>query len=412
MTETEALRRHLEEQLPRHLALLERWVGVNTYSENAAGVNELGRLSADAFAPLGFEAASHPSAHPWAGRHLLLTRHGRSDRTVALVSHLDTVFTPAEEAANDFHYRTDGDRIHGPGVGDIKGGTLVALMVLDALHAAAPDAFDVVTWRLGLNATEERLDTEFNDLFRRHLAGPVLAVLVFEAGALSPGLWPLVVARKGRAEFRVDVEGRGAHAGSHFWDGRNAVVDAARLALAIDAVSDRDRERTVNVGRLQGGTETNRVPHAAGLLVEMRTFAGEHLDDGLARVRQIVADFNAAGGRATLTVTEMLPPWPRNDATARLLGVWRAAGAALDMDVVPQQRGGLSDGNLFWDRAPTLDGLGPTGAHSHCSERSPDGSKEQEFVLRSSFVPKALLSATALLSLLRGGTFAPTGRAS
>ena len=51
-------------------------------------------------------------------------------------------------------------------------------------------------------------------------------------------------------------------------------------------------------------------------------------------------------------------------------------------------------------RRVTLDGLGPAGAHFHCSERSADGSKEQEFVRRSSFVPKALLNCNALLSLL------------
>src|SRR5207245_4475740 len=68
---------------------------------------------------------------------------------------------------------------------------------------------------------------EFCGLFLRHLTGPVAAVLVFEAGADWPGQWPLVVARKGRAEFRIDVEGRGAHAGSDFWSGRNEIGRAA-----------------------------------------------------------------------------------------------------------------------------------------------------------------------------------------
>src|SRR5262249_37607792 len=139
--------------------------------------------TAAAFARLGFEARTHPSALPDAGAHVLLTRHGRSGRTVAMVSHLDTVFTRVEEEANDFRFRVEGDKLYGPGVGDIKGGTLMVLMVLDALHAVCPAAFESVTWAVGLNANEERLDGEFNGLFRRHLAGPVLGVLVFEAGA-------------------------------------------------------------------------------------------------------------------------------------------------------------------------------------------------------------------------------------
>src|SRR5438477_8837728 len=135
----------------------------------------------------------------------------------------------------------------------------MALMVLDALAAVCPGDFESLTWQVGLNATEERLDGEFSELFRGHLVGPVPAVLVFEAGADWPGRWAVVVARKGRAEFRIDVEGRGAHAGSNFWGGRNAVLDAARLALEVADVSDRGKDRTVNVGWLQGGTETNRV---------------------------------------------------------------------------------------------------------------------------------------------------------
>jgi glutamate carboxypeptidase len=72
------------------------------------------------------------------------------------------------------------------------------------------------------------------------------------------------------------------------------------------------------------------------------------------------------------------------------------------MRVSQEQRGGLSDGNLLWERFPTLDGLGPAGNNAHCSERSPDGSKDQEYVLVESFVPKALLNALAIMKLVEG----------
>jgi glutamate carboxypeptidase len=48
----------------------------------------------------------------------------------------------------------------------------------------------------------------------------------------------------------------------------------------------------------------------------------------------------------------------------------------------------------------TLDGLGPSGENAHCSERSEDGSKEQEYVLASSFVPKAVLNTVAIIGLI------------
>jgi glutamate carboxypeptidase len=397
--EMDNLRSRLEQRFSYHLDLLGEWVGINTHSANAEGVGTLGRQTAEVFASLGFTPAFLPSAHPWAGQHVVLTRPGRSERVVALVSHLDTVFTPEEERSNDFRFRIEGDRVYGPGTCDIKGGTLTALMTLDALRTVVPDLFETITWVVGLNALEERLDHEFTDLLRTHLTGQVLAVLVFEAGSPWPGQWPLVVARKGRVEFHIDVEGRGAHAGTDFWSGRNALLDAARLALDVAAVSSRERDRTVNVGRLHGGTETNRVPHAAFLDVEMRTFVDEYLDEGLERVREIVESLNASGGRATLSVTERLRGWPRNPGTEHLFSIWQKAGKELGMEVVPQERGGLSDGSLLWADYPTLDGLGPVGANDHCSERSADGSKDQEYAVLSSFVPKALLTCAGLLRL-------------
>jgi glutamate carboxypeptidase len=81
-----------------------------------------------------------------------------------------------------------------------------------------------------------------------------------------------------------------------------------------------------------------------------------------------------------------------------------------------EERGGLSDGNLLWDAAPTLDGLGPWGDHDHCSERSPDGSKVPEYVEVTGFVPKAALNVVAICRLLKSADAsasepAPTGPA-
>jgi glutamate carboxypeptidase len=99
-------------------------------------------------------------------------------------------------------------------------------------------------------------------------------------------------------------------------------------------------------------------------------------------------------------ITEESRPWPRNPGTEQLLHIWSGAATQLGTSVVAEERGGLSDGNSFWDFAPTLDGLGPWGDNDHCSERSSDGSKLPEFVEISSFVPKALLNTAAIRNLL------------
>ena len=144
MQDAVSLTEFLKNQMPDALELLRQMVGINSFTSNREGVNKLGRFTAQCFAPLGFTAEFVPSPNPNNGNHLVLTRPGRSKRSVAMVSHLDTVFPPEEEARNQFHWQPEGDRIYGPGTHDIKGGTIMMWLVLQALRAHAPAVFEEI----------------------------------------------------------------------------------------------------------------------------------------------------------------------------------------------------------------------------------------------------------------------------
>ena len=137
-----SLTQFLEAQFPAALEMLRQMVGINSFTLNRAGLKQLGHFTADAFAPLGFTAEFVPSTNPKFGEHLVLTRRGHGPKNLALISHLDTVFPPEEEARNDFRWQVEGDRIFGPGTQDIKGGTVMIWLVLKALQAHAPKAFE------------------------------------------------------------------------------------------------------------------------------------------------------------------------------------------------------------------------------------------------------------------------------
>lgn len=399
---------YLTERLPAALELLRRMVAINSFTANPEGVNALGQLTAAAFAELGFSAETVQAADPAFGRHLVLTRRGAGGPTIGLVSHLDTVFPPEEERRNQFVWREEGRRIYGPGTVDIKGGTVMIHMVLDALRHHDPAAFAATRWVLLLNAAEERMAPDFGALCLERLAG-ARACLVFEGGRrLHSGEFPLVASRKGRASLRVSAEGYGAHAGNDHQEGANAILQLARAVEQIAALTDYARGRTVNVGTFHGGTVANRVPHQAEAEIELRAFDRAAFQKALDAIMaldgrsDIVSASGANACRLRVTLLDQAPPWPPNPATDELIARWDAAGAALGLRAVPEQRGGLSDGNWLWQHIPTLDGLGPAGANAHCSERSPDGSKDQEFVLRPSFVPKALINLLAIHQLVRG----------
>ena len=179
----------LTNQMPEALELLRQMVGINSFTSNREGVNKLGRFTAQCFAPLGFSAEFVPSANPNYGDHLVLTRPGRSKRSVAMVSHLDTVFPPEEEARNQFKWQPDGDRIYGPGTHDIKGGTMMMWLVLQALREEARAAFEDITWKLFWNSSEETLSQDFGGLCRDRLDRDTLAptdALRPDGGTSSP----------------------------------------------------------------------------------------------------------------------------------------------------------------------------------------------------------------------------------
>jgi len=397
---------YCEQQLPETLDILRQMVAINSFTENAAGVNRLGELTASVFAPLGFSASFFPGALPGYGRHLMLKRPPRAGApTVALISHLDTVFPEEEERRNAFVWRPEGTRIYGPGTNDIKGGTALIHLTLSALRHSDPAAFENTNWVILLNSSEETLSGHFGELCRAELPADTLACLLFEADGADDDNFALVAARKGRATFRVEVEGRGAHAGSKHQRGVNAIAQLALTLTQLHGLTDYDAGLTVNIGSCQGGTVANRVPHAASAELEMRAFSPEVYQRAKAAILALngegaIRSENGHVSRVSITIDHETVPWPTNPATEKLLAHWQETGRSLGLQVNRQERGGLSDGNVLWNFFPTLDGLGPRGDQSHCSEHSADGSKVQEWVDVTSFVPKAVLNATALSRLL------------
>jgi glutamate carboxypeptidase len=405
MQNTGPLNEFLKSQMPAALEMLRQMVGINSFTGNRDGVNRLGKFTAECFAPLGFTAEYVSSANKDWGDHLVLTRCGRSGRNIALVSHLDTVFPPEEEARNNFRWLVEGDRIFGPGTHDIKGGSVMMWLLLVALRSQAPTLFGDITWKLIWNSSEECYSPDFGGVCRAHFDRGTLAALVFESEGRAGKESLIVVARKGRGTWRVTASGRGSHAGGKHEHGANAIVQLGQTVQRIAAITDYGRGLTVNVGTIRGGTVLNRVPHEAVAEGEFRTFTPEAFAYAKTALLALAGRGDArspADGYACELKVEILTesrPWPRNPGTDGLYQLWKQAADELGLAVNCQERGGLSDGNLIWDAVPTLDGLGPWGDNDHCSERSPDGAKLSEFVDASTFVPKAMLNIAAIQKL-------------
>ena len=393
--------------LPEALGFLERLVRVNSFTGNPAGVDANADLVARQFSSLGFSAEHVPDPHPAFGRHLFLRRDGPGPE-VLLVTHLDTVFPPEEERLNDFGWRPEGDRIFGPGVIDNKGGTAMIWLVLSALRLADPEVFDRTRWIIAADAAEEDLTSDFPRLCRERISSACRAALVFESCAGQSDGYSVVRSRKGSVNLLLEAEGRGAHAGSRFTEGANAVVALSRAITKISDLTDLSRGLTVNVGRVTGGGPSNRVPHAAACEINVRASEEAVLEDTIAAVQAItradpevraVSDGHPCRLRATLTSRN--PAWPANPETETLIRHWLEAADAHGIPLAAEARGGLSDGNYLSRFLPVLDGLGPFGRNGHASQRSPDGTKEPECVLPDSFARMGGVNVAGLRRILR-----------
>jgi len=391
----------VERHLPAALDLLRELVAVNSFTANGPGVERVATITAEAFAPLGFEAEFVPCEVPGSGPHLFLNRPGEDPSDpVLLVTHSDTVFPEEEEERNGFRWdeRPSEGRIYGPGTIDIKGGTVLIWMILRMLREEAPEIFDRTSWRIGANAAEEVTGDDFARAAAKRCGGRARAVLVFEGGPVDELGWHLVTSRKGRSTWRLEAAGRAAHAGSKHHEGINAIDALAAVLPSVSALTNPQKERTVNIGRIEGGTVVNRVPHEAIAEWECRATHPEVLDEADAAFAAL-SGRTETGAILRATRTGHTTPWPGGGGTDGLFSVWKAAAASAGLSAISVPRGGLSDANHLWRLGPTLDGLGPSGGNAHCSERSADGAKLPEYLEVGSMVPKAVMNALALVEL-------------
>lgn len=243
--------------------------------------------------------------------------------------------------------------------------------------------------------------TDFAHLTAERCPDGARAVLVFEGGPILDGAYHLVTARKGRAEYRLTAHGTGAHAGSAHEQGVNAIVDLVPIVQAAAQLTDHARELTINVANITGGTVLNRVPHHAAFELEMRAYDPAMLASTGDSLQALAREASAARSAIEVECLCRSPSWPDDERTRSVAQYWLNAADELGMKAKLVKRGGLSDANYLCGIGPTLDGLGPSGANAHCSERTADRSKLPEFVETSSFIPKATMNIVALRHLLQ-----------
>lgn len=373
---------HLRGQQEAMVDLLRRLAQIESPSLDPAAQQPVFDLLAEQLAALGFQVQRVPGQLTGGVLYARPQARPRGAPAQMLIGHCDTVWPHGVLAA--MPVRREGDRLAGPGVFDMKGGLVVMLYALRALHdlALQPALTPVIV----INSDEEIGSPESTRHIQR-LAQAAARVFVLEPG-FGP-LGHLKTARKGVLRFDVTVQGKSAHAGLAPQEGVSAILELSHVVQQLFALNDWEHGISVNVGEISGGTRPNVIAHEAQAVVDVRvpTVA----DAG--RISAAILGLRATLPGASVMVEQVsaslpLEPTPRNQQ------LWQqalAAGRLLGLELEAVAVGGASDGNTTSQFTATLDGLGPVGDGAHAAH---------EHVLVDRLPERAALVALLLLAEL------------
>ena len=286
-------------------------------------------------------------------------RRSKGCRVQLLLGHADTVWP--RSTVETMPVRRDGDLLYGPGVYDMKGGLVIGVWALAALHALEGGLEDLEVPPVFLVNSDEETGSEESERQILRLARVARRVFVLEPSLGAEGR--LKTTRKGIGHFEIRIRGRAAHAGLDPEKGASAILELSHVVQRLFALSDPDRGTTVNVGRIDGGLRTNVVAPESRAWVDVRV-----PDQGEAeRVEAEIRSLTATTPGTALEISggferPAMEPTPGNRALWHLA---RERAVALGFELQEGRAGGASDGNLTSPLVPTLDGLGPVGEGAH-----------------------------------------------
>lgn len=383
MTTLERAIEAVRAQVPAMHQLTRRWVEVNSFTDNVAGVNAVGQLIREAFALPTLREEIIPGG-PKYGDHLVWrtpAAQAPGAKPIVMIGHHDTVFPPGHFEG----WREEDGKAIGPGVLDMKGGLAVIRAALHALEAAGALATLPIVVAC---VADEEVGSPHSTPHLQRVAQGAQCALVFESGRAND---LIITRRKGTGAMTVVAHGKAAHAGNNHKDGANAIWALARFIDRAQACTDYAKGITVNVGTVGGGTSKNTVPERAECQLDLRFETIADAEALVAGLREAAASVGVPGVTLEVTGGARRLPLERTAASAALRDEYAACARAVGLgDGEAALLGGGSDANTVGAMGiPAIDGLGPRGAGFHTTN---------EYAELATFGPKA----EALLRLLWG----------
>ena len=365
---------------------LEKVVNINSGTLNLEGVKEVGGVFQEAFDAIGFstEWVTMPSEMNRAG-HLFARRKGNQGKRLLLIGHLDTVF----EKDSPFQRFVRQDSIaFGPGANDMKGGNVVILYALKALHDL--NLLDNSTITVAFTGDEERTGKPLS-ISRKALIDAAKESDIALGFENATGFNNATIARRGASGWKVETAGRRAHSSGVFGEktGAGAIFEMSRILYQFYTQVRGETYLTFNPGNLLGGTfidydpaksrgsafgKTNVVAQTALVHGGLR-FISEQQKEAARLKMQAIVENHLPSTQATITFTDSYPAMQPSEGNKLLLEKLSKVSQDIGYGAVqgydPGKRG-AADVSFVAQYVDALDGLGTMGTGAHTPQETVD----------------------------------------
>ncbi|HEV2395550.1 MAG TPA: M20 family metallopeptidase [Candidatus Sulfotelmatobacter sp.] len=366
---------HFESRKDAMVQTIRSFVEIESPSDDKPAADRMGAFLAGVFEAVGGQATIHHAEN--FGDNLQIDFPGdNQQKPVLLLGHFDTVY-PLGTLAN-MPCRVEKDRMHGPGVLDMKSGVALMLYAIEALktwHGKLPRPVTVFL------VSDEEVGSYSSRKVTEALARQSAAVFVLEPAAGLGG--SVKTARKGVGEYTLTVKGIASHAGLDPGHGHSAIVELARQIAVISKLNNLKQGISVNPGVIRGGTRTNVVAAEASVGIDVRIKSAIQAT-GLNRKLRGLKLFDK---RCKLVMDGRINrlPMERTAGVAALYEKAQALASQVGWKLGEAAVGGGSDGNFTAGiGVPTLDGMGGVGDGAHAVH---------EYIIISQLPRRALLLA-------------------
>jgi len=365
-----------------YLKQLEYLVNIDSETFDVEGVNKVADYFSTAFKNFDWIVEEHQPKDNKMGKCLICKNREADRYDLLMIGHIDTVFKRGTSANRPF--KIVGDKAFGPGVADMKQGSLMMCYLIKELPKEINDKLNIV---VVFNPDEEAGSVFSKEIYSKYAKISDYA-FVYEASNENTGI---CTARKGSVVFDVEFIGKAGHCAYVDKNGAvSAVHEMGKWIAEFDSMMNLSIGTTVNVGLASGGVRRNVVADNAKITVDIRYQQSSERQKFLDLVERLTKNANEKGIKINVKTREKPSFIPSEKAITYVKHIEQLAKNN-GFDFKHALRGGVSDANFISQYgAICLDGLGPSGNLAHCYD---------EYMIVSSIMPYFELSKLLIKDL-------------